>query len=250
MSSWDVPGGFTNTGLCALPDGTLAIGDFDSERIVITTPRGVLIRSITLESAPNASVQGVAWDTSRGSFWVSHYATPNLGSLRRYSTAGALQQTIDLSAITGASGPNGCVYDAANDRVLIGSTDNRVRGINCATGAVDENILLGSDVVGSGTLDGVTLDPVSPTTRLWVSVDAPRQRIVKVNRSTAAAVSVHWCPPQPESMVWMGGLLYICCDELYHDSKPNGNRVHFLSPETPGAQTITGGYSAIYSGAA
>lgn len=245
MSSWAVPGGFTNTGLCALPDGTLAVGDFDSERIVICTTRGALLGSITLASSPDASVQGVAWDTLRSHFWVSHYSTPNLGSLRRYDTSGALQQTIDLSAITGANGPNGCVYDAANDRILIASTDNRIRGIDCTDGSVDENLLLASSAVGSGTVDGVTLDPVSPTTRLWVIVDAPQRKIAKVNRSTGEAVSLHDSPAQPESLAWLGGLLYICCDALFHDSVPNGNRVHWLSPETPGAHTLPIGSYAV-----
>ncbi len=248
MTPWEVPGGFTNTGLCALPDGTLAIGDFDSERIVICTRTGRFIRAVTLESAPNASVQGIAWDTSRGSFWVGHYNADPLGSLRRYSTAGALQQTLSLSAITGAQGPNGCVYDAANDRVLVAATDNRVRGINCTTGAVAETIVLASDVVGSGSVDGVTLDPSSPSTRIWVSVDAPQRRIAKVNRSTGALVSLHDCPPQPEGLAWLDGLLYICCDELYHDAKPNGNRVHCLSPEAPGTQLLTGEPFGVFGG--
>lgn len=243
MSSWEVPGGFTNTGLCALPDGTLAIGDFDSERIVVCDIRGRLLRSIALESAPNASVQGVAWDTSRSSFWVCHYGANPMGSLRRYSTAGALQQTISLSSIA-TLGPNGCCYDSANDRVLIAGNDNIIRGIDCTDGSVDESITLASGVYGSGTADGICIDPVSPSTRIWVSVDAPQRKIAKVNRSTGAMVSLHDSPAQPESLTWLGGRLYICCDAEYHDGAFQGNRVHWLYPESPGTHTLpVGGYS-------
>lgn len=244
MSSWEVPGGFTNTGLDALPDGTLAIGDFDGERIVICDIRGKLLRTITLESAPNASVQGVAWDTSRNQWWVCHYGGNPMGSLRRYNDAGALQQTISLSGIA-TLGPNGSCYDAANDRVLLTGNDNVVRGINLTTGAVAETITLQSGVVGAGVVDGVVLDPTNPTTRIWVSVDAPQRKIVKVDRSNGAAVSLHDCPIWPESMAWIGGRLYIACDGLYHDSIPNGNRVHWLVPEAPGTHTLPVGDYAV-----
>lgn len=247
VSSFVVPGGFTNTGLAALPEGNLAVGDFDGERIVIVSPRGALIRAITLESAPNASVQGVAWDASRSRFWVCHYATPDAGSVRSYTATGTLDTTHTLS-LTGIAGPNGCVYDATNDRLLCAFNDNKVRGIDCTDGSIDETLTCDSTVVGSGTLDGVTLDPVSPSTRLWVSVDAPSRRIVKVNRSTGAAVSSIDCEPSPESIAWLNGFLYMCSDRLYHESLPNGNRVYWYAPEAVGTHIITGGYSAVYTG--
>lgn len=245
MSSWEVPGGFTNTGLCALPEGTLAIGDFKNSRIVVCTARGYLVRSIPLESAPSLSVQGVAWDTSRGHYWVCHYAASPMGSLRRYGVDGSLLQTISLSGVA-TTGPNGSVYDAANDRVLIACGDNRIRGINCTTGAVDENLALGAGVVGSGLVDGVTLDPISPTTTLWVSIDAPSRRVHKVSRSTGNSLASADCPAEPESLAWASGFLYMCCDQNKFESLgsgsavPNGNRVHWFSPESPGTHTIDG----------
>lgn len=240
-SSWETPGGWTNTGLAALPDGRLAVGDFKNGRIVICDPlNGELRRAITLESAPSLSVQGVAWDTSRSHYWVCHYGSNPMGSLRRYSTAGALLQTIDLSGIS-TTGPNGCVYDAANDRVLIACGDNRIRGIDCADGSVDENLLLDSGVVGSGIVDGVTLDPTDPTTRLWVSVDDPSRRVHKVNRSTGVSVLSCNCRVEAESITWLNGLLYMCSDRQKFEALgsgsnvPNGNRVYWWSPENAGA---------------
>ena len=228
----------------------LAIGDFKNGRVVICDPkRGRLVSAVTLESAPSLSVQGVAWDTSRSAWWVCHRANGPMGSLRRYSTSGALQQTFSLSAIS-TDGPNGCVYDAANDRILIACGDNRIRGIDCADGSVDENLLLDSTVVGSGVADGLTLDPSEPTTRIWVSVDAPRRRIVKVNRSTGVAVASCFFQDEAEDLAWLNGRLYVCSDQNKFESLgsgsnvPNGNRVHWIYPESPGTHTLpVGGYS-------
>lgn len=249
MSSFVVPGGFTNTGIASLPEGNLAIGDFDGERIVIVSPLGTLIRAITLGSAPNASVQGVAWDSGRSRFWVCHYATPDAGSVRSYTTAGTLDATYTLS-LSGIAGPNGCAYDSVNDRVLCAFNDNKIRGIDCTDGSIDETLTCDSTVVGSGgaTIDGVALDPVSPSTRLWVSVDDPIRKIVKVNRSTGAAVSSIDCESSAESIAWLNGYLYMCSDRLYHESLPNGNRVYWYAPEAVGTHTITGGYAAVFTG--
>lgn len=219
---WVVPGGFTNTGLCALPDGALAIGNFDAGTIVIADNMGALISTVTLASPPASSIQGVAWDTSRSHYWVSHYAATN-GTLRRYDASGALQQTI--SPARGVAGPNGCFYDTVNDRIVAAYSDGVIKGYACSTGTEAESITVASGLITGGVLDGVTIDP-SDATRLWVSVDASVIKIGKINRSTGAEVLSWACAKQPESLAWLDGYLYMCSDQLYHDSLPNGNRVY------------------------
>lgn len=231
--SWEVPGGgsgsagFTNTGLGW--DGTnLLIGDFTNSRIVKATPAGAYVGEVILASAPANSVQGVAWDTSRSHFWVCHYAVGG-GSIRRYNTSGALQQTISLSS--GTDGPNGCDYDAVNDRIVSIWDDGRMRSYDCATGTIAESVVLDAALgSGSGTgPDGVTLDPTDPATYIWVSADTTPTKVHKINRSTGASVASWVCPVSPEGMVWGGSTIYLCCDSGFHESVTNGNRVYLFN---------------------
>jgi hypothetical protein len=236
--SWEVPAGgsgsanFTCTGLGY--DGTnLLIGDFDSERIVKTTLAGAYVGEIILASAPNNSVQGVTYDTSDGTYWVCHYALTN-GTIRQYNASGTLLNTI--SPALGIQGPNGCVYDAVNDRVLTFWPDNVVRGYSCATLSATpvETITLSGH---SGTFgDGITLDPSSPSTRLWVTIDgaveAAPAYLAEINRATGAVVSTVVIPSSCEGLTFVGSALYTCHDQTYHLGVTNGNRVWTLSTTT------------------
>lgn len=230
--SWEVPAGgigsanFTNTGLGY--DGTnLLIGDFDNERIVKTTLAGAYVGEVVLASAPNNSVQGVAYDSSDGTYWVCHYGASTVGTVKHYSAAGALLGTIACAVAT--TGPNGCVYDAVNDRVLTTWDDGHMRSYNCATGSatpVEDVTLAASLGTGSGAgPDGIALDPTDPATYIWVSADAPPASVNKVNRSSGAVVSSWVGPTAVEGLVWISGRCYLCCDTGYHASIPNGNRV-------------------------
>lgn len=232
--SWEVPAGgigsagFTNTGL-GYDGANLLIGDFTNSRIVKATPAGAYVGEVILASAPANSVQGVAWDTSRSHYWVCHYAAGG-GSVRRYDGSGALQQTISFSG-AGVDGPNGCAYDATNDRVITIWDDGRMRSYACATGTIAENVVLDAALgTGSGSgPDGVTLDPDDPAGYIWVSADTTPTRVHKINRSTGASVASWVCPVSPEGMVWGGSTIYLCCDASYHASVSNGNRVYLFN---------------------
>lgn len=216
--SWQVPGGFTCTGLGW--DGTnLLIGDFTGSRIVKTDVDGNLVSSIDLAGSPANSVQGVAWDGSRSHYWVAHYATGG-GSLRRYNAAGALQQTIDLSGV-GVNGPNGISYDAVNDRILTNWENGTMRGIGCVSETVDEGpITLGS----LGTADGIEIDPADPTL-IWVSADTVPCTVAKITRATGAVVSSWKSPKSVEDVAFVDGVFYMAIDQGFHDSVTDGNRV-------------------------
>jgi streptogramin lyase len=244
---WTVPGGFTNTGLCTLPDGTLAIGNYDSGTIVITDKYGALISTITLASPPSASVQGVAWDSSRSCFWVCHRDL-TAGTIRRYNTSGVLQQTITPGV--GTAGPNGCAYDLANDRVLTLWDDAIIRGYPAAGGSVAETITCDA-TLGSGSgagPDGLVLDPTSPASFVWVSADLSAQKIAKLNRSTGAIVSSFTCARQAESLAFLDSYIYLCSDQLFHDGLANGNRVYrYTEAGLPVAlQTRFGSFAGVY----
>ncbi len=240
-----VPGGFTNTGLCALPDGTLAIGNFDAGTIVIADTFGNLIDTITLASAPATSVQGVAWDASRSCFWVAHYADTN-GTIRRYDSTGALLQTI--SPGRAVAGPNGLSYDSVNDRVLAAFADNTIKGYDCATGTESESITCDSTLCSGGFVDGVAIDPTDASI-LWISIDASVIKIGKLTRSTGVALLSWPCAKQPESIAFVDGNLYMCSDQLYHDALPNGNRVYrYTTAGLPMAlHTLDNTFCEVYS---
>lgn len=244
MSSWVVPAGgigsanFTNTGLGY--DGTnLLIGDFTNGRIVVATKAGAYVSEIVLAGAPASSVQGVAYDTSDGSYWVCHRSgTPNAGSIRRYNSSGTLLQTITPSA--GQIGPNGLAYDAANDRLLTCWSDNVIRGYNAGTGALAETITLSGLPSGSG-LDGVAVDFSSPSTLLWVTLDGDSTGVVEaraaylgqITRSTGAASGLVVIPSSTEGLAFTSANdLYVCADQGFHLSATNGNRVWKLNKTT------------------
>lgn len=230
MSSfWEVPGGFTNTGLALLPDGNFAIGNFDASTVVIADKFGNMQSTITLASSPTTSVQGVAWDSTRQCLWVSHsHATA--GTVRRYDISGTLLQTITPGV--GTAGPNGCAYDAVNDRVLTLWDDAKIRGYPAAGGTIAELITCDASLgSGSGSgPDGLILDPDSPTSFVWVAVDLPSQKIAKLSRSTGLIASSFTCARQAESIAFLDGNIYMCSDQLYHDALPNGNRVYRYTP--------------------
>jgi len=222
---WEVPGGFTNTGLALLPDGNFAIGNFDASTVVIADNFGDLQSTITLASAPATSVQGVAWDSTRQCLWVCHsHATA--GTVRRYDLSGTLLQTITPGV--GTAGPNGCAYDAANDRVLTLWDDAKIRGYPAAGGTIAELITCAASLgSGSGTgPDGLLLDLDAPASFVWVSVDFPAQKIAKLNRATGAIVSSFACALNAEGIAFLDGHIYMCSDQLYHAALPNGNRVY------------------------
>lgn len=236
MPSFEVPAGgsgsagFTNTGLGF--DGTyLLVGDFTNGRIVKVTTDGAYVSEIVLASAPSSSVQGVTYDSSDGTYWVCHYAFTN-GTIRHYNSSGTLLDT--FSPGIGNAGPNGCVYDAANDRILAIWGNGVIRGYDCADGSLDETITISG---GSGSnFDGLALDPSSPSTTLWVTADGAAEAdaayIQQVNRSTGAASCVKVVPSSAESIVYAGSNWYLCCDQGFHLSVTNGNRVWKLDPTT------------------
>ncbi len=220
-TSWEVPSGFTNTGLCINGDGNFAIGDWTNERIHIANVWGDSLGYITLQgSPPNNSVQGVAWDSLRGNYWVSHYASDWTGTIRRYSTAGELLATYPASERQ--IGPNGCAYEASTDRLLVVYSGANLFSYSCVDGSLQEEIPFAQAL--GGQCDGLAIDPSDPS-YIWVSADSANQAI-KIHRTTGVEVQRFAVGSSPENIAFMGGILHICCDRLYHDGIPNGNRVH------------------------
>lgn len=239
--SWEVPAGgigsagFTNTGLGW--DGTnLLIGDFTNGRIVKTTLDGAYVGEIVLASAPATSVQGVAYDSSDGTYWVCH-AHATAGTIRQYNASGALLNTITPGV--GTQGPNGCFYDAANDRILTvwPGFPNVIRGYSCSTLSTTPVETITLSGLSGGYVDGLALDPSTPTTDLWVTVDGATEAepafLSKASRSTGAASSTVVMPSSCEGIAFVGGSsVYSCHDQGFHLSVTNGNRVWKLNPAT------------------
>lgn len=243
MADWEVPGGgsgsagFTNTGLGWDSDNSeLLIGDFTNTRIVRADTDGSYIGEIVLGgSAPSSSVQGVAWDSSDGSYWVCHYAATS-GTIRRYDSSGNLQQTIS-PAIANA-GPCGCAYDAANDRILAVWENGTVRGFDCADGSLDETVSL--TLMTGHLTDGLAIDPLDSDV-LWVSLDTTTSTdyIAKYSRSTGAMQWIMYGPQDPESLVFIDGTLWMCADQEFHSAITDGNRVRQLDVSVGSLPTLT-----------
>lgn len=231
--SWEVPAGgvgaagFTNVGLGY--DGTnLLIGDYTNGRIVKTTTAGAYVSEIVLGGSPPAnSVQGVTYDTSDGTYWVSHYGASTVGTLKHYNSSGTLLDTIACAVAT--TGPSGCCYDATNDRVLTIWDDGHMRSYDCATLSTTpvEDITLAAALgTGSGTgPDGVAMDP-SDSAYIWVSADSTPAKVHKITRSSGASAASWVTPIAPEGITWVGSTLHLCCDGGFHASITNGNRVY------------------------
>lgn len=219
-TSWEVPGGFTNTGLCINGDGNFAIGNWSQNRIQIANIYGEGIGYIALQDMPTNSLQGVAWDSLRGNYWVCKYSTSGEGEIRRYSTDGTMLASFPANR-AGWVGPNGCAYEASSDRLLVAFGGDEFKAYSCSTGEQMESV----KVIGSigGQMDGIALDP--DPGYVWLSVDAAN-KVFKVHRTTGAQISNFAIPSSPENIAFMGGILHICCDRLYHEGIPNGNRVH------------------------
>lgn len=220
---WTMPTGGANTGICGRPDGTFAIGDFENTQLIFADRFGTLIGTLALTGAPAGNtLQGVTYDASREHYWVGHYHA-TAGTIRRYDKAGALQQTITPGV--GTPGPNGVVYDAANDWVLTAWGDNKIRAYSCTTGTLQETITIDSALVsGSGVVDGMCFDP-DDATKLWVSMDGVL-KVGKIARSTGAVITSWTCPASPEHLTFLDGDLYLCCDRQYHEAITGGNRVY------------------------
>jgi hypothetical protein len=234
--SWEVPAGgsgsagFINTGL-GWDGANLLVGDFTNGRIVKTTTAGAYVSEIVLASAPASSVQGVAYDSSDGTYWVCHYAATN-GTIRHYDSSGTLLDT--FSPAVANAGPNGCAYDAANDRILAIWANGVIRGYDCADASMDETITI-TGASGSN-FDGLALDPVSPSTVLWITADgatgSDAAYIQQITRSTGAASGARVIPSSCEGIAYTGGAWYLCCDQEYHLAVPDGNRVWQINPDT------------------
>lgn len=244
LTDWEVPAGgvgslgFTNTGLgLDTSTGDLLIGDFTNTRVVRASSAGAYVGEIILGGSPPAnSVQGVAYDTSDGSVWVAHYALGG-GSIRRYNTSGTLQQTISFAAV---DGPNGIVYDATNDYIIAAADDGKARTYNAGSGALVSTVTLDPIMsTGSGaTCDGIWID-LADTNWLFVSDDVggTRDRLWRVNRQSGVVDRGWSVPNSTEGVVAYDGYLWMCADDGFHSSTPNGNRVHKLAI-TATSQTV------------
>lgn len=242
-ASWEVPAGgsgsagFTNTGLGYDSDNDeVLVGDFTNTRIVRCEQNGTYIGEIVLGgSPPSSSVQGVAWDSSDGTYWVCHYAATN-GTIRHYNSSGTLLDT--FSPGVSNAGPSGCAYDAVNDRILAVWENGTVRGYDCSDGSLDETISL--EVLSGQTADGLAIDP-SDSGVLWATMDTTTASdfVGRYTRSSGALQWIMYGQQDIESLVFINGTLWGCADAEFHSSVANGNRVHQFDVSVATTPTLT-----------
>jgi sugar lactone lactonase YvrE len=210
-TSWEVPSGFTNTGIAYASDGTLWISDYDTGDVVNVSTGGSLISRVSTPAA-TSSLQGLAYDDSDDTLWI---ADKSNNIIRHITLAGAAIDSIAFTA------PNALAYNSVTDEIWV-STDSTttITKYNCSTLASAGTLtsaVSGFDGMGFAS-DG----------NLFLTQDATPDQIHKINSSTGASIQILPVPyiESIEHIATDGrGDMWICDDDEFHSSTPNGNRV-------------------------
>lgn len=213
-TSWEVPGGFTNTGLTYdESDDALWIGDFDSNRLVQVDFSGSATGlTVSITDAP----QGVAYDSSDDTLWWSDF---NNSYLRHVAKDGTVIESISLGFQ-----PNGCSYSAADDSIwVIEDSTNNCKRYSCSSLTLQETVTIPSPAT---TPDGLHYEASDDS--FWVTNDAGPY-ILHVDASTGTLLGYSLTTDYVEDIVLVRGNLWMCSDAYYHGSVANGNRVHRIS---------------------
>lgn len=210
ITSWEVPGGFTNTGLCYdSKNGTLWIGDYTNSQLVETTLAGAATsNTVSLGFAP----QGVAYDSSDDTLWVSDLSG---GEITHWSKAG-VEATGD--AISPGWGPSGLSYEAATDSLWIVRNGSTTLYRYTTAGSSAQSFT----GTGLSSPDGIYYD--ADNDWLYVSDDST-DYIHVLSAANGSAVRKIPSPNSPEEMTLVGDYLYHCADREFHQSIADGNRV-------------------------
>lgn len=206
--NFEVPGGFTNTGLTYdSDDDTWWVGDFTNQEVVELEMDGTATgRSISLGFSP----QGVYYDSGTGTMWVSDLAAKRI---RNYTLAGS-----ENSSFGTTPNPNGLSMDSSG--YLCSPASNAINRWN-TSGTAQSSIT----VAGSHSFDGVH----GNADGTYYLTDDTGSKIYHVNGS--GTVLDEWTGNNsPEDIVEKDGDLYYCADREFHESLANGNRVMKLEP--------------------
>lgn len=217
--SWEVPGGFTCTGVAAAPDGSLYVGDFDTGDIVRMHRDGRFIERIDTAIPVNA-IQGVAYDTSDGTLWACDVVNSQLHHL---NADGSSINTYSVGYII-----NGVAYDANDDSLwTLQQGSNSIRKYDAATVTLQTTL-----TASLSNPDGIV---VESATRLLVTQDGASfnaSAILRINNSTGATVNTISVAALDNiehlAINPVDGYIYLAVDDLYHSSLAQGNRVYRL----------------------
>jgi hypothetical protein len=225
--SWEVPGGFTSTGLAwDVVDEAFWVGDFTNSKLVKVSKSGHYLGEISISAPP----QGIAYDSSDDTLWWG-------------DSAGHTIHHIDMSGVVQGDSIDtvqnvaGLAYEAASDSIwAVIPISDVIRRYDCADGSLDQTITCSGfcDI-----MDGLAYDAASDV--LYVSDDgsigAYNETIFKVNAGTGALIATYRIGEgstqytvAPEDLTLVGSELWMACDLEYHGSVPGGNRVTRLLP--------------------
>lgn len=213
-TSWEVPTGFTNTGLCYdAADDALWIGNHTDETLEQVDLAGNSLDTVAISDQP----QGVAYDSSDDTLWWSDY---NNQAIRHIQKDGTLIESITSLGFN----PNGLSYDSLTDSVWVAeeSTGN-VKRYSCATLTLAETVTVASP---ASNLDGVHYEASDDT--FWLTNDAGTL-IIHASAANGSVLGSWIGPEYVEDIVLIDGQLYLCADAEFHGAVADGNRVHRIS---------------------
>lgn len=222
-SDWEVPGGYTCTGLSYdSNENCLWSADFTNEYVIKIAKNGTKLGEINNINIDG--IQGVAYDSSDDTLWLSSiYDEKSYHIFKNGTYVG-----------DNVSGYNGCSYEAASDSLwIMGAITNNITRIDASNGVMVQNISLS---VGG---DGLAYDASDDT--LWYSRDSDNT-IRHIYASNGTEIGNFACPasyPEGLTIDISDNTIWHADDSQYHAAVPNGNRIWHLTKA--GAAESSGG---------
>lgn len=219
--SFEVPGGFTCTGLAYDPvSRTFWIGEFDNgggnPRLVETSLTGTLIRKIVIVGDP----QGIAYDTSDDTLW---YVDTTNNTIRHIDKEG---NSVGSDLALGFQ-PSGLTYKASTDEIYLSNyaQNGNIYRYDCATLTLQETFKI-AVTSPAYLIDSLLYLPDSDELLAITDTGDSILRIDAAGSSPRPVTSNTHITNAPEHMTMVGTQLYYTSDQLFHNSIANGNRVY------------------------
>lgn len=219
LNDFEVPGGFTNTGLAYdSTEDVLWSGNFDTESIVKMSKTGTLLATINVSGT---GIQGVTHDSSDDTLWYADYASTTIQHINK---SGVSLGSISVSVSGGA---NGVAYESATDSLWVsGVSGSVIKRYSASTGTELQSLT----IAAGSAFDGVVYDASDGT--LWLTRDD--NFVYNVSTTTGATIrsfTTEVINIEHIALDTSNNTLYVNNDLEYHSAVADGNRVrHYNKP--------------------
>lgn len=216
------------TGFSFGTNRTFWVGDYTSGNILNhALGGGVLSQPISVAGANE--LQGVAVDSTDGSFWITQYASK---LVKHYSSSG-----VDIGdGWSVAYSPDHCAYESSSDSLWVvadnaGSGSVVVYKYSCSTGSptLTNTVTLSASYRG----DGIAVD--SSNGSLWITSDqisnGTNSIVLNVSSSDGSVISTFEAPGSIEGIAVdpVDATIWLVCDAQFHQYVYGGNHVYHVT---------------------